>query len=56
MMLLFMYNLSSGLALYWTVSNLLTVLQTKITRAQKDPVVVEAGKTVVSVAPAKKKK
>ncbi len=56
MMLLFMYNLSSGLALYWTVSNLLTVLQTKVTRAQKDPVVVEAGKTVVSVAPAKKKK
>jgi YidC/Oxa1 family membrane protein insertase len=56
MMLVFMYNLSSGLALYWTVSNLLTVLQTKLTRAQADPVVADGPKTVVSVAPAKKKK
>jgi len=32
MFLLFMYNYSSGLALYWTVQNLLTVLQTKMTK------------------------
>ncbi|HEX3798380.1 MAG TPA: membrane protein insertase YidC [Verrucomicrobiae bacterium] len=55
MMLVFMYNLSSGLALYWTVSNLLTVLQTKLTRAQVDPIVANATKTTVSVAPQKKK-
>jgi YidC/Oxa1 family membrane protein insertase len=29
--LLFLYNYSAGLALYWTVQNLLTVLQTKLT-------------------------
>jgi YidC/Oxa1 family membrane protein insertase len=28
----FFYNYSSGLTLYWTVQNLLTVLQTKLTR------------------------
>jgi YidC/Oxa1 family membrane protein insertase len=28
----FLYNYSSGLALYWTVSNLLSVLQTKVTK------------------------
>ncbi len=33
----FMYNLSSGLTLYWTVSNLLTIAQMKVTKA-KDPV------------------
>jgi len=32
MFLLFLYNYSSGLALYWTVQNLLTVLQTKLTK------------------------
>ena len=34
MMVLFMYNYSSGLALYWTVSNLLTILQTKLTKTK----------------------
>jgi len=28
----FLYNYSSGLTLYWTVQNLLSILQTKITR------------------------
>jgi len=32
MFLLFLYNYSSGLALYWTVNNVLTVLQTKYTK------------------------
>ena len=32
--MVFFYNNSAGLALYWTVSNLLTVLQTKMTRTE----------------------
>jgi YidC/Oxa1 family membrane protein insertase len=32
MFILFLYNYSSGLALYWTVNNLLTVAQTKLTK------------------------
>ena len=30
--ILFLYNYSAGLALYWTVQNLLSVLQTKLTK------------------------
>ena len=36
--ILFLYNYSSGLALYWTVNNLLTILQTKLAYRQKDPI------------------
>jgi YidC/Oxa1 family membrane protein insertase len=32
MFMLFLYNFSAGLTLYWTVQNLLTILQTKLTR------------------------
>ena len=32
MFLVFLYNYSSGLALYWTVQNLLSILQTKLTK------------------------
>lgn len=35
--LVFLYNYSAGLALYWTVNNLLTILQTKLTRQQPGP-------------------
>ena len=35
--LLFLYNYSSGMALYMTVSTLLGVVQTKLTRNLKDP-------------------
>jgi YidC/Oxa1 family membrane protein insertase len=28
----FLYNYSAGLALYWTVNNLLTILQTVLTK------------------------
>ena len=35
--LVFLYNFSAGMALYWTVNNLLTILQTKLTRNLKDP-------------------
>ena len=38
MFLVFLYNYSSGLALYWTVNNLLTILQTKLTKSIQAPV------------------
>jgi membrane protein insertase Oxa1/YidC/SpoIIIJ len=31
------YSMSSGLTLYWTVSNLLSILQTKVTKMTDDP-------------------
>jgi YidC/Oxa1 family membrane protein insertase len=51
MMVYFFYNYSSGLALYWTVSNLLTILQTKLTKTQS----ATAGAPVPAVAGVKKK-
>ncbi|MGA3283636.1 MAG: membrane protein insertase YidC [Verrucomicrobiota bacterium] len=48
--LVFLYNYSAGLALYWTVNNLLTILQTKLTKNLRDPV------TPVLTPPPKKKK
>src|ERR1035437_6786840 len=38
MFLVFLYNYSSGLALYWTVNNVLTVGQTKLTKMNQTPV------------------
>ena len=35
--LFILYNYSAGLTLYWTVQNLLTIAQTKLTRAKEDP-------------------
>ncbi len=35
--LIFLYNFSSGLVLYWTVQNILTVIQQKITNSRPDP-------------------
>jgi len=43
--LVFLYNYSGGLALYMTISTLLSVLQTKITKNLKDPA-AKAGPTV----------
>lgn len=40
-----LYNMASGLTLYWTVQNLLSVLQTKVTNAGEDP----AGKPKAAV-------
>jgi YidC/Oxa1 family membrane protein insertase len=40
--ILFLYNYSSGLALYMTVSTLLGVLQTKLTKNLKDPAAAPA--------------
>ena len=40
MFLVFLYNYSAGLALYWTVNNLLTIVQTKLTQNLNDPAAV----------------
>jgi YidC/Oxa1 family membrane protein insertase len=36
MFMVFLYNYSAALTLYWTTQNLLTILQTKLTKT-KDP-------------------
>jgi YidC/Oxa1 family membrane protein insertase len=59
MMLFFMYTQPSGLALYWTVSNLLTIVQTKLTRmesAAPKPPGAQPVRATVSAAPQRKKK
>ena len=38
MFLVFLYSYSSGLALYWTVNNVLTIVQTKLTKMNQAPV------------------
>ena len=54
MFILFLYNYSSGLALYWTVNNLLTILQTKLTKNINPLIPVPA--TNPALTPTKKKK
>jgi len=54
MFLVFLYNYSAGLAVYWTTNNLLTILQTKMTNSAPDKPEVETPKA--PVAPVKKKK
>jgi YidC/Oxa1 family membrane protein insertase len=59
MFLAILYNFSAGLTLYWTVQNLLSIAQMKLTRTQEDTAAKPA--TPVSPAlpapvPAKKKK
>jgi len=55
--ILFLYNYSSGLALYMTVSTLLGVLQTKLTKNLGDPAAPAAGPaTNPALTPASKKK
>ncbi|MFP4351894.1 MAG: YidC/Oxa1 family insertase periplasmic-domain containing protein [Puniceicoccaceae bacterium] len=49
--LVFLYNFSSGLVLYWTVQNLLTILQQYITNKRDD---VANEPVVVPAAPKKK--
>jgi YidC/Oxa1 family membrane protein insertase len=52
--LLFLYNYSSGLTLYWTVNNLLTIAQTKLTKMNQAP--VAPGAVPALTPPSKKKK
>ena len=49
-----LYNFSAGLALYWTVQNLLTIAQTKLTRTVPEP--AGAAKGPVLTPPQKKRK
>jgi len=53
MFLLMLYNYSAGLTLYWTVQNLLTILQTKLTKSKEPAAPVAPGKPL-SLAPKKK--
>jgi YidC/Oxa1 family membrane protein insertase len=52
--LVFLYNYSAGLALYWTVNNLLTIVQTKLTKNIVIPVTPTV--TVSPLTPLSKKK
>jgi YidC/Oxa1 family membrane protein insertase len=54
LMLVFFYRMSAGLTLYWTVSNLLSVFQMKMTRT--DPVPSGPAPALVPAAPVRKKK
>ena len=51
---MFLYNYSAGLALYWTVNNLLTILQTKLTKNLHDPA-APVGNPALTPPPKKKK-
>jgi YidC/Oxa1 family membrane protein insertase len=53
MFLFILYNMSAGLVLYWTVQNLLTIAQMKITKATD---VTRTPTTPTTVLPPKKKK
>jgi YidC/Oxa1 family membrane protein insertase len=50
--MVFLYNFSAGLTLYWTVQNLLTIAQTKLTKTVQEP----AAPGPVLTPPQKKRK
>jgi len=52
--MVFLYGQPAGLTLYWTVQNLLTILQTKLTKAKEGP--APAPVTPVTPPPRRKKK
>ena len=54
MFVVFFYSASSGLCLYWTVQNVLTIIQTKLTKV--DPEAGGKGNTQVEVIPPNKKR
>lgn len=56
MFLVILYNFSSGLALYMTVNNLLTILQTKMTKAPVAGAIPLAPPTASALTPTSKKK
>ena len=55
MFMVFLYNFSAGLTLYWTVQNLLTIVQMKVTKAT-DPKTQTGAKSSLPIATAPKKK
>jgi YidC/Oxa1 family membrane protein insertase len=56
MFMVFLYNFSAGLTLYWTVQNLLTILQTKLTRSASPAALTAPAKVQVLTPPRKKRK
>jgi YidC/Oxa1 family membrane protein insertase len=52
--MVFLYNYSAGLTLYWTVQNLLSILQAKLIRTMPEPAL--AAKGPVLTPPPKKRK
>lgn len=54
--MVFLYTQPAGLTLYWTVQNLLTILQTKLTKAKDEPAPAPAPAPVKQVIPPRKKK
>jgi YidC/Oxa1 family membrane protein insertase len=54
MFLVILYNYSSGLALYWTVNNVLTIAQTKLTKMNQPPA-APAPASVLTPASKRKK-
>ena len=56
MFLAFLYNYSAGLTLYWTVQNLLSILQTKLTRTVPETAVAAPAKAPALTPPAKRRK
>jgi YidC/Oxa1 family membrane protein insertase len=54
MFLVFLYNYSSGLALYWTVNNVLTILQTKLTKMNQPPAAPAPPSVLTPVSKKKK--
>jgi len=55
MFMVFLYNFSAGLTLYWTVQNLLSILQTKLTKSN-EPVVPAGPQVSSALTPQSKKK
>jgi YidC/Oxa1 family membrane protein insertase len=49
------YNYSAGLTLYWTTQNLMTILQTKITKANEGPGTGTGAAVVAPVQPGRRK-
>ncbi len=54
MFLVFLYTYSSGLALYWTVNNVLTIVQTKRTKMSQTPAAPAAVSVLTPVSKKKK--
>ena len=54
MFMVFLYNFSAGLTLYWTVQNFLSIVQTKLIRNIQQP--PPAGQAPVLTAPQKRRK
>lgn len=54
MFLVFLYNFSAGLTLYWTVQNLLSIAQMKLTKTA-EPVAVAGAPAAGPTLPPKKR-